>query len=52
MKFILGAIAMLLLLAGCGEKTGEPAIDEKAQLIIDTTDIVTEPVENPEEIFL
>jgi hypothetical protein len=51
MKYILGLFFSLVLFAGCGDKEPEQAAKEENKFAFDTTDIKTEPVENPGEQF-
>lgn len=53
MKLILSVVAAFLILNGCGEKKDEKQnLTEKNLYEIDTTNIETTPVEDPEQDFL
>jgi hypothetical protein len=51
MKLLAGFAVIVLFFVGCGEKKEEAPEPTKDLLVIDTTDIVTTPIENPNENF-
>jgi hypothetical protein len=51
MKYILVLFFSALVLTGCGDKESAAVIEEKDKYSADTTEIKTEPVENPDEQF-
>ncbi len=51
MRYIFITLLAGILLVGCSKKNGESNLDQKNKFAVDTTNITTNPVSNPNETF-